>query len=337
MATENPRVILVKQTSLKVMDEPIDESSTQTRRVHVVIKNQPFTLQLASTSGFRLKDCESVRLRLWYADVDKQVDYISKEPVLFKKKGLKQSAPTELLLEVKIAVLSSQLEDSLFKIELLINDLSTGVVTEPYRVISKPEVLENMTKKGPKKAHPKKGKEKKAVKPKKENNSAPPHSSIQLPDLKPQEDTSPEHERAPTGQPFPPHYGAVSHQAPLQPTFAQPQANHNLTQPVSSHQQNQNPSVAHIEPILPAVFKLPTSAASTPNFFPSPSLMTLATIVADSPDNINKLSRKRKMDDSFEVPAPPPPPFPRPLSSHIHDEVKRKEKKLLLNSAFFFF
>jgi len=103
---------IVKQTS--PFEERVTRNGIQ-RDVHVVIKNSPFVVQLATT-----KTCD-VDLRhvafeatlLYDTDGEKGVDFVKVKPIEFK------SAPNEdsgdqCAVELRIKVLTSQHEDMFF-------------------------------------------------------------------------------------------------------------------------------------------------------------------------------------------------------------------------------
>jgi len=109
-----------------------------------VVKNQPFLLQLGSAVvDF---NHQAVEARLIYdCESFKEVDYVKLKPLEYKCAVNDQRAD-QVTVEMKIKVLTSQLEDMFFRIKFLLVDPSTKkaienafVITEPIKVVSKPE------------------------------------------------------------------------------------------------------------------------------------------------------------------------------------------------------
>jgi hypothetical protein len=132
------RLWLLKQTSLC---EDADIKSKTGKSVHIVVKNSPFSLTFSPQN-------ENVDLRKYNLDVkllydayaEKEVDFVKEKPIGYKV-SLNQ-AGNKLTVEVRIKVLTSQLEDMLFKVGVYGTDPTTSKqyflgASEAIRVISK--------------------------------------------------------------------------------------------------------------------------------------------------------------------------------------------------------
>lgn len=120
------------------------------KNVHIVVKNTPFLLDV-SLSGNKHKgkfvdfNQAVVEATLTYdCEDNKTVDFVRVKPLEYKSTVNDRADVTSI--ELKIKVLSSQLEDSLFRIRLALKDLQTkaeisGVIaySQPIKVVSKPE------------------------------------------------------------------------------------------------------------------------------------------------------------------------------------------------------
>jgi hypothetical protein len=112
--------------------------------VHVVVKNSPFTLTFGSpdgeSTGIDLHKCVVDVKLLYDLEGDKEVDFVKDKPVLYKTSINQNGA--KLTVEARIKVLTSQLEDSLFKIGVSLFDPTSQLVvqqlySESIKVISK--------------------------------------------------------------------------------------------------------------------------------------------------------------------------------------------------------
>jgi len=131
--------------------------------VYIVVKNAPFFLQIGIVEPIfcnQLIDLNKFGFEavLMYDSEDsesKDVDYVKAKPVEFK--CTVSEGGDQLAVELRIKVLSSQHENSFFRVKVLALDPTTGipispflmVISEPIKVISKPEQLKK--KSSPKK------------------------------------------------------------------------------------------------------------------------------------------------------------------------------------------
>jgi len=141
---------LVKQTSSS--QERISINGLQ-KNVHVVVKNAAFMVQISLTNNIfegHLLDLNNFTfdaMLLYDAEGEKYVDYVKVKPV--KCKPTVNDAGNQVSFELRIKVLTSQHENSFFRVKIFILDPTTGhpfhpalaVMSEPVKVISKPEQL----------------------------------------------------------------------------------------------------------------------------------------------------------------------------------------------------
>jgi hypothetical protein len=120
------------------------------KRVHVVVKNHPFGVQVGLATNmwegqhidFNLFQIEA---RLVYdTDTLKEVSFVKMKPLDFK--CTVNSLADQVNVEVRPKVLTSQLEDMLFRVKIVAVDYQTKqvvpnlyVYTESIKVVSKPE------------------------------------------------------------------------------------------------------------------------------------------------------------------------------------------------------
>jgi hypothetical protein len=123
----------------------------QAKLAHVVIKNSPFVVtigqEVAFGTGARPLDFAEYAVDctlLYDTDANKMVDYVHNKPVEFKAAPADRG--TQLQLELRIKVLTSQHEDMFFRVLVQLFDRATKtpvpdlyVRTMPIKVISKPE------------------------------------------------------------------------------------------------------------------------------------------------------------------------------------------------------
>jgi len=150
--------VLLKQTSLC---ETVVSRNGTSKNVHVVVKNSPFTLAFGhpdeGSAGIDLHKCV-LDVKLHYdLEGNKEVDFVKDKPMLHKT-SINQNG-TKLTVEARIKVLTSQLEDSLFKIGVSIFDSNTQlliqqVTSDPIKVISKSDQVKQ--KKNPSRSKTKK-------------------------------------------------------------------------------------------------------------------------------------------------------------------------------------
>lgn len=146
------KLSVVKQTCLAEENYTVNGKQ---KNVHVVIKNQPFFVELAVCGNLSSTDRLSFRhltieANLLYDTPDnsiKEVGWIKVKPLEYQG-HMDEHDDLKFKLEVYIKILSSQHEDSLFKLLLRAKDAKTGklipgleVTSKEMLVISKPEVL----------------------------------------------------------------------------------------------------------------------------------------------------------------------------------------------------
>lgn len=157
ISVTTPHISLLKQTSL--CEELVGKNGNQ-KIIHTVVKNSPFCVTFgfssSSNSGYNeALDLHkyTIDISLYYdADCEKEVDFIKSKPVIVKS-SINPNG-TKLTSEVRIKVLTSQLEDMLFRVGLKATDPSTKKVlftchSEAIKVISKSDQVKN--KKAPRK------------------------------------------------------------------------------------------------------------------------------------------------------------------------------------------
>jgi len=142
---------LLKQTSSSQERLSVNGSP---KLVHVVVKNAPFVMQIGLASHLSLGgggekerlDLNNFALdvSLLYDDIEqKEVDYVKLKPIDFKTTV--SDLGDQATLEIKIKVLTSQHENSFFRIKICAScpqlNIPLEVRSEPIKVISKPETL----------------------------------------------------------------------------------------------------------------------------------------------------------------------------------------------------
>eukprot|EP01103_Thecamoeba_quadrilineata_P014624 TRINITY_DN439_c0_g1_i2.p1 TRINITY_DN439_c0_g1~~TRINITY_DN439_c0_g1_i2.p1 ORF type:complete len:414 (-),score=81.56 TRINITY_DN439_c0_g1_i2:37-1278(-) len=145
-----PPIQLLKQTSSS--QERISINGLQ-KSVHVVVKNAPFLVQIALTSQHFMNQMVNLNnftfdaVLLYDSDSqqEKFVDYVKVKPV--DHKPTVNETGDQVTMELRIKVLTSQHENSFFRVKIFLLDPNTGtpfhpslvVFSEPVKVISKPE------------------------------------------------------------------------------------------------------------------------------------------------------------------------------------------------------
>jgi len=139
-------LIILEQSSLS---EDKFSKNGELKNVHVVVKNNPFFVRLGLESNDPLVDLDfdmvSVDVQLCYdCDGDRVVDYVRTKP--FEYRGIVNEHSDKMTLEVRIKILSSHLEDMLFKLRIRAVDNLTReeipslcAMSQPIKVVSKPE------------------------------------------------------------------------------------------------------------------------------------------------------------------------------------------------------
>jgi len=143
-----PSLVILEQTPPPTM-EPCT-SSNQERAVHVIVKNIPFNMRLGlqythpNGPALNLNHLMFDGKLLYDTPENKEVDYVSVRPVEIRR-FVKQESD-EISLQLRIKVLSSHHENLCFVVKVLALNPITGqefhplsVISEPIRVISKPE------------------------------------------------------------------------------------------------------------------------------------------------------------------------------------------------------
>eukprot|EP01103_Thecamoeba_quadrilineata_P005312 TRINITY_DN15128_c0_g1_i1.p1 TRINITY_DN15128_c0_g1~~TRINITY_DN15128_c0_g1_i1.p1 ORF type:complete len:428 (-),score=94.10 TRINITY_DN15128_c0_g1_i1:33-1316(-) len=145
-----PPIQLLKQTSSS--QERISINGLQ-KSVHVVVKNAPFVVQIALTNQHFMNQFldlnnftfDAVLLYDSEGPQEKFVDYVKVKPV--DHKPTVNENGDQVTIELRIKVLTSQHENSFFRVKIFLLDPNTGmpfhpslvVFSEPVKVISKPE------------------------------------------------------------------------------------------------------------------------------------------------------------------------------------------------------
>lgn len=150
-----PQLAVTKQTCLT---EQTYTSNGIQKNVHVIIKNNPFHVEVALAGNLTQERVAnfhqmSIEASLLYDTPDnsrKEVMYIKVKPLEYSGRVDDKDA-TKFQLEVAVKILSSQHEDSLFKVLLRAVDPATGkpipgleATTKEILSISKPEVVRKM-------------------------------------------------------------------------------------------------------------------------------------------------------------------------------------------------
>ncbi len=145
------KIVLLEQSSLA--EERFSKNGVQ-KNVHIVVKNTPFVIALASKDldHFNFKNA-LIDVQLVYDTTSfKEVESVKMKPIESK---LKHSDSGDVVnIEIRIKVLTSQLEDMFFRVRIAALDPITksilpqySILSHPIRVISKPDQLLKKTKK----------------------------------------------------------------------------------------------------------------------------------------------------------------------------------------------
>eukprot|EP01117_Protostelium_nocturnum_P003672 TRINITY_DN14954_c0_g1_i1.p1 TRINITY_DN14954_c0_g1~~TRINITY_DN14954_c0_g1_i1.p1 ORF type:complete len:448 (+),score=134.54 TRINITY_DN14954_c0_g1_i1:210-1553(+) len=148
----SPQLVITRQNSLTVEKH---SKNGIVKQVHVVVKNQPFIIRLGfnsmvldTTHGLLALNRTSVEAALFYdCDPLKEVNYIKLKPLEYKCLNDEYESPSSISVEIRLKVLSSQLEDMFFRIVFyLVNPLThqriNGMmaISDPIKVVSKPDL-----------------------------------------------------------------------------------------------------------------------------------------------------------------------------------------------------
>jgi len=142
------QLVIIRQSSLTI--ETVSKNGLQ-QRVYVVVKNQPFLVQVGLLSSVRvdgqLVDFSrfQIEARLVYdCEHFKEVDFVKLKPMDVKSHVSERG--DQVTVEIRAKVLTSQLEDMLFRVRLsAIHPITKKrieqltVYSEPVKVVSKPE------------------------------------------------------------------------------------------------------------------------------------------------------------------------------------------------------
>ena len=149
------KLAIIQQESM--VEEKFAKNGVQ-KIVHVVVKNTPFLIQVGLEDGFSSSpafDFNSVTLEailMYDCDEDKFVDFVKHKPLEYK--GHISEKGDRMTIEVRIKVLTSQLEDMFFKLRIKGVDANTKeiipglvVTTQPIKVVSKQEQISRIKNK----------------------------------------------------------------------------------------------------------------------------------------------------------------------------------------------
>lgn len=144
------KLVIIEQTCL--LEEKFSKNGVQ-KNVHVVVKNNPFTLTLALVDKHFNFNQVSADIQLVYDCASlKEVDFVKLKPMDFKAKPSDEG--DQLSIELRIKVLTSQLEDMFFRVKVTLVDPRTqkempqySVLSHPIRVVSKPDQVKKKIKK----------------------------------------------------------------------------------------------------------------------------------------------------------------------------------------------
>eukprot|EP01097_Dermamoeba_algensis_P003623 TRINITY_DN2495_c0_g1_i1.p1 TRINITY_DN2495_c0_g1~~TRINITY_DN2495_c0_g1_i1.p1 ORF type:complete len:433 (+),score=81.76 TRINITY_DN2495_c0_g1_i1:136-1434(+) len=144
-----PTMFFIKQSTPQ--EEKIETENGETRMVNVVVKNSPFTFQIGLTDYVlqeRIFNFNHITLQtslIYDDDEGKEVDFVKTKPLECKSKA--SPSGEYAFLQLRIQVLSSHHEDTLFRVKVNAVDPISGkdfvppifAVSNPIKVVSKPE------------------------------------------------------------------------------------------------------------------------------------------------------------------------------------------------------
>lgn len=148
-----PQLVITEQSSLVL--EKIGKNGEH-KCVHVVVKNTPFQIDLAfanvgpaDANTFNFSRINVEAQLVYDCPEQKQVDFVRHTPIEYKAHI--DETGTKLSVEMRIKVLTSQLEDMLFRMRLRGIDAVTKqdipglyAVTEPIKVVSKQDQVKRI-------------------------------------------------------------------------------------------------------------------------------------------------------------------------------------------------
>jgi len=159
-----PRLVIQKQNCL-AEEKFVRSGITQTAKV--VVKNSPFIIQLGLASPIYSGEMPGMIFsqidlhqfvfdaKLYYdtdEDDKKEVDFVKLKPLEYKSQVHENGS--QVNMEVRLKVLTSQLEDMMFRVKIRALDARTkrevspllNVTSAPIKVVSKPEQLRKKKK-----------------------------------------------------------------------------------------------------------------------------------------------------------------------------------------------
>jgi len=152
-----PALVVLKHKAHS--EEKVSKNGLQ-KTVHIVVKNSPFYLTLGLSPGSSKIDLNQVAFEptlMYDCDGNKEVDYVRVRPYEFK--AVPNENGTQVEVELRIKVLTSQHEDMLFKVKIQGQNpiskediVGLSVITSPIKVISKPEQLKKKSKESKKRS-----------------------------------------------------------------------------------------------------------------------------------------------------------------------------------------
>jgi len=144
------KLIITQQTCL--VEEKFSKNGVQ-KDVHVVVKNNPFVINLALLDKqFNFHNLSTEIQLVYDCPTLKEVDFVKLKPLECKMRPNEEG--DQLTVEIRIKVLTSQLEDMFFRVVLKLVDPRTRkdysqlvVLSHPIRVVSKPDQVKKKIKK----------------------------------------------------------------------------------------------------------------------------------------------------------------------------------------------
>lgn len=136
-----PEFAITRQDSLG--KEMYSRNEVQ-KEIHVVSKNLPFVIHVGSDS-INLHNARLYAKLFYDSDIDtnfKEVDHVKQEPMTYK--CFVNLSGDSATLEFRVFVLTSQHEDSLFRVKIGVYSLQgvpLELFSEPFKVVSKPSLV----------------------------------------------------------------------------------------------------------------------------------------------------------------------------------------------------
>ena len=139
---QDTTLVITHQGSLE--QEKVHKNGAS-KNVHAVIKNIPFTFELAASSpSFSFHKAPPIEAKLLYDCVggEKPVDFVKASPMEYACKVSPKG--DSVSVDMKLSVLSSQHEDMFFIVKFSFKGTNTTVLSDPIKVVSKPAQLEKI-------------------------------------------------------------------------------------------------------------------------------------------------------------------------------------------------